>query len=251
VTFIALVQGAGPNFPTGTVSFVSGSTLLGTAPLNANGLATLTFDPNVGTDAVVAQYPGDTLFAASNSTPAGVLVAPTIQYTMNITPAIVSLASGDHTTLQIDIVSAANFTDTLSIGCAGLPPSATCTFSTSSIAVSGGGSSKLSVVLDTGTPLGAGPTASLSPHGSAATLACILPGGALLALLLYRPRRFRKQLSLLMMLLAIGAIGMLSGCGNSLDVNNTPQGSYTFQIIGKGLVSGAVQSGIVSLTVTQ
>ena len=42
-----------------------------------------------------------------------------------------------------------------------------------------------------------------------------------------------------------------SGCASSLHVNDAPDGSYTFRIIGTGAVSGATHSGTVSLTVTQ
>jgi hypothetical protein len=251
VTFISLVQGVGPNFPTGTVTFVSGSTVLGSAPLNANGLATLTFTPPQGSYSVVAKYPGDTLFAASNSTTTSILIGPTKEFVMTVTPANPTVAKGSHTTLGINIVTASTFSDTLAIGCAGLPPSATCTFSTNSIKVSGGSSAQLTVVLDTGDPLGAGASASLAKPAGNGALACILPGGALLALLLLPARRFRKQLSLLAMLLMLCTVGMLSGCANSINTNDTPAGTYTIQVVGTGAVSGATQAGTITLTVTQ
>jgi len=170
---------------------------------------------------------------------------------MNVTPSTVSMASGDHTTLSINIVTAPTFTDTLAIGCAGLPPSATCTFSTNDIKVVGGGTASLTMVLDTGNPLGAGATASLAERAPSTALACMLPGGALLALLFCRTRRFRKQLSALAMLLVLFTVGMLSGCGNSLNVKDTPPGSYTILVIGTGATSGVTQSGTIALTVTQ
>ena len=251
VNFISLVQGVGPNFPTGTVTFVSGSTVLGTATLNANGLATLNFVPQQGTYNVVAKYPGDALFAASNSTATAVIVGPTVEFTMNVTPPNVSMASGDHTTLNITIASASTFTDTLAIGCAGLPASATCTFSSNNVKVSGGSSAQLTVVLDTGNPLGAGTSAnaSLAPRASTSALACILPGGALLALLLLPIRRFRKQLSLFAMLLLMATVATLSGCANSLTTNDTPAGNYIIQVVGTGAATGATQSGTITLTV--
>ena len=255
VTFIALVQGAVANFPTGIITFSSGSTVLGTANLDERGLATLSFLPPQGIYQVVAHYPGDTLFATSNSTSNPVTVNPPVNppvaYTMTVTPSQVSLHRGDHTTLQLTIDMASSFTDTLSIGCAGLPPSATCTFSNNSIKISGGGTTTLSMVLDTGNPLGSGPTATLeSPHLKTA-LACFFPGSALLSLLFIRPRRFRKQLSALTMFFLLCSLNILSGCGNSLTINDTPSGSYNIQVIGRGLLSGSSQAGTVSLTVTQ
>jgi large repetitive protein len=251
VTFSAVVQGAGPKFPSGVVTFQSGATVLGSATLDASGLATLTFVPPQGNYNVVAQYPGDTLFARSNSASISVLVGPTVEFTMNATPSTISMQSGDHTTIQIDIVTASTFGDTLAIGCAGLPAFATCTFSNNNIHVIGGGKSTLSLVLDTGTPLGAGPTASLYSAPSSATTLCILPGGILLTMLLLRPRRFRKHLSAFTMILTLCAMGALSGCSNSFNVNDTPAGAYTIEIIGRGIASGHTQSGTILLKVTK
>ncbi|WP_263379778.1 Ig-like domain repeat protein [Granulicella paludicola] len=62
--------------PTGTVSFYNGTTLLGTATVNAAGVATITTSAlPYGTDTVVAQYPGDNNYAPE---------APTV--TVNVTP---------------------------------------------------------------------------------------------------------------------------------------------------------------------
>jgi hypothetical protein len=62
--------------PTGTVSFYNGTTLLGTATVNAAGVATITTTAlPYGTDTVVAQYPGDNNYAPE---------APTV--TVNVTP---------------------------------------------------------------------------------------------------------------------------------------------------------------------
>jgi sugar lactone lactonase YvrE len=250
VTFIGLVQGAGPNIPTGSVAFSSGATELGSAVLDGTGLATLSFIPPQGSYQLVAHYPGDALFAASDSTSTPVAVGPAVAYTMIVTPTQVALHSGDHTTLQLTINMAESFTDTVSIGCAGLPVSVTCTFSSNNVKVAGGGSTTLSMVLDTGDPLGAGATASLRSHVNT-TLAFILPGGAFLSLLGFRTRRLRRHLSIFTMLLLLCAFGMLTGCGNSLNVNDTPSGVYSIQVIGRGALSGFTQSETVSLTVTK
>jgi hypothetical protein len=250
VTFIALVQGAGHNVPTGTVTFLSGSMVLGTAALDSTGLGTLNVMPSQGTDTVVVQYPGDSLFASSTSTPSIITVGATVAYTMNITPAKVAMASGDHTTLQINIASANTYADTLDMACAGLPADATCTFSNSSIAIAGGASVSLSVVLDTGTPLGAGAKASLATSSPVA-YAWLMPGAALFGLMLLRRRRAGKLLATVVALLLLATGAGLTGCGNSLSVEKTTPGTYTFQIIARGLTSNTTQSGVVSLTVTQ
>jgi photosystem II stability/assembly factor-like uncharacterized protein len=69
VTFTATVnKGTGVPVPTGTVTFSDGTTVLGTGPLNASGVATFsTTSLGLGPHSVSAAYGGDTLYAASNS----------------------------------------------------------------------------------------------------------------------------------------------------------------------------------------
>jgi hypothetical protein len=64
----ATVQGIGSTVPAGAVSFMSGSTPLGTAPLNASGVATLYITTlAVGTYNITAQYAGNAIFLSSTS----------------------------------------------------------------------------------------------------------------------------------------------------------------------------------------
>ena len=257
VTFVSIVQGTAPRAPTGSVTFVSGSTVLGTAALNATGVATLTIHPTDPANLnVVSEYPGDSLYAASSSAATAIIVGPTVEFTIDMTPASLTMVSGAHATLQLTINSAATFTDTLALGCAGLPAYATCTFSTNSIKLAGGVVQKLSVVVDSGDPLGAGPTVtshnSSGPLSGASntTLACMLPAGAFFGLMLWKARKHRTRFAGLLMVLGLCSSAMLSGCANSFSMDTTPAGSYTFRIVGTGNSTGATQSGDVALTVT-
>jgi hypothetical protein len=255
VTLISVVQGNGSTMPTGTVTWVAGSTTLGSAKIDASGLATLTVEPSQGIYATVAQYSGDSLFAASSSAPTTITVGPTIEFTINLTPSSLSIPSGSHGSLNINITSAATFTDTLAIGCAGLPVDATCTFSTNQVPVSGGVAKSLSVEVDTGNPLGAGASAGLKPTTSSTAYSCALPAGALLALLLGLNRRKLRKLNpkvalfALIVLLGVGS-SVLTGCGSDLNMKHTPAGSYTFQIVASGNNTGVTQTATVQLTVT-
>jgi hypothetical protein len=68
VTFMATVTSAATGTPTGTVTFLDGSTSIGTGTLNASGVATFTtFSLSVGFDSITAQYGGDTNFGSSTS----------------------------------------------------------------------------------------------------------------------------------------------------------------------------------------
>ena len=69
VTFTATVSSSQGGTPTGTVTFLDGTTSLGTGTLNATGVTTFP-SPNlaVGTHSITAAYSGDPNFAASTST---------------------------------------------------------------------------------------------------------------------------------------------------------------------------------------
>jgi hypothetical protein len=70
VTFFVIVQAAAPGAgtPTGTVTFLNGSSTLGTATLNASGVAAFTTTTlTVGNHSITVSYGGDANFTASTS----------------------------------------------------------------------------------------------------------------------------------------------------------------------------------------
>jgi autotransporter-associated beta strand protein len=68
VTFTATVTSSESGTPTGTVTFLDGSTTLGTGTLNGSGVATFTTTSlAVASHSITADYDGDTNFASSDS----------------------------------------------------------------------------------------------------------------------------------------------------------------------------------------
>lgn len=68
VTFTATVTPAGAGVPTGVVTFKDGTTVLGTGPLNASGVASFRSAAlSAGSHSITAVYAGDGSFAASTS----------------------------------------------------------------------------------------------------------------------------------------------------------------------------------------
>ena len=257
ITLISVVQGHGPTGPGGTVTWASGASILGSATVDATGLAAANITPPQGSFNVVAKYSGDSLYAASDSAAIAIAVGPPVEFVIGLTPSKMSFVSGSHGSLNINITTAQNFTDTLALGCAGLPSYATCTFSTNQIAVTNGASPSLTVMVDSGAPLGIGPSAlSKQPGTSPTAYECALPAGALLALLLgihrRKLRRLNRKLLLfsMLVLLTVGST-VLSGCGSSFSQSATPVGSYTFQIVATGNKTGVSQVATVQLTVTK
>ncbi len=76
VTLTATVTATGAGAPTGTVTFLDGTTALGTGTLNANGLATLTTSALLaGTHKLTAVYAGNANYAPSTSAEVTILIA--------------------------------------------------------------------------------------------------------------------------------------------------------------------------------
>ena len=257
VTLIAVVQGTGPATPSGPVLFTNGGTVLGSATLNASGVATLNLTPATGSYNAIAAYGGDALYAPSTSPASTLTVDPASHFTLTVNPTTVSLQTKQHQTVQLTLASIKEFQDNLSLGCAGLPYAATCTFSKDQVTLQSDGSVAVSVVVDTGTPLTAGGEAQASnanyPRTSGNSLGIVLsflPLGAFASLLILRARPRRPLAHLLSALLLMAAAASAIGCG-SLSVNGTPAGKYTINITATGATSGVTVSQPVPLTVTQ
>src|SRR5262249_45174409 len=80
VTLTASVTSPGGT-PTGTVTFLNGSAVLGTVALDATGHATLSVSLAAGVHDLTAQYAGNASFAASSSDVAQVTVNPAATFT--------------------------------------------------------------------------------------------------------------------------------------------------------------------------
>jgi large repetitive protein len=253
VTLISVVHFSGPVTATGTVTFTSNGTVLGTPTLDKTGVATLTVNLLTSTPTVIASYSGDSVYAASTSTQTSITVAKPTQFTMQMSPSSVTLQSKQNSTTMLTLTSVNSFTDTLDLSCAGLPFAATCTFTNDRVTLAAGGIQAIKVVVDTGSPLTAGSQARLEQHGTGSVAAiCFLPAGALFGLLFWKGRRrMRSGLGgLLMVLLLAGLSTALSGCGG-LSINGTPQGTYVFQVTATGTGTGVTQAMDMTLTVTQ
>jgi large repetitive protein len=250
LTLVATLSGDDTIPPGGAIVFTSGTTTLGTATLNASGIATLTISPTIGTYTILATYSGDSLYTGSTSSPMAITVADTTHFTITLNPATMSLQSKQHNTIQLTLTSIQGFTDILALGCVGLPNAATCTFSTDQPSLSANGTQTASLTIDTGSPLTAGGLASNRAELRTGITLCLLPGGFLFFFSIRRSRNAGRVFGSLMALLVFVMSMAVTGCG-TLQVNGTPQGTYTFSVTAIGNKTGATQSAPIVLTVTQ
>lgn len=255
-TLISVVRSSGPIAPTGTVTFLTGSgAVAGMTAIDSTGVATLTVVLDSGPMKFSSVYSGDSVYARSSSSVVTVSSGVTTQFQMDMSPNNVTVASKQHSTINVTLTSVQGFADTLSMGCLGLPFAATCTFSADQPQLKSNGAMTVHMVIDTGSPLGAGAQATAHPEagpfskGTTPMLA-MLPVGALLGLWGLRRKKLLLARALLMLLLMTGVVAGMSGCG-SIDIKGTPAGTYLLKVTASGVNTGITLAKDVTLTVTQ
>ena len=175
------------------------------------------------------------------------------QFTLAVDQPSMTLVTSQHTTIHLSLGSVKSFTDTVNLGCLGLPLAATCTFTNSQLKLPANGIATTTLIVDTGDPLGAGTGASRAAlRGNNSTLLCMIPAGLLLAF-----RRRRRAMAvhtrlggLLLLIAALTLTIGAAGC-SGLSTTSTPPGSYTFKVVGTGQGSGITQAETITLVVTQ
>jgi hypothetical protein len=238
--------------PTGTVTFTSGTTTVGTATLNVDGVATLTPNLTAGTYTIVASYGGDSIHAPSQSTPISITTYGT-SFNLVVTPATVSLPTGQNATVTVTLTSVSGFTDTIGLGCGSLPAGVNCHFSNIAVPLAPNGTATAQLTIDTNNPLGGGATATIKQPGQRnfELAGLFLPFSFFLGWILWRFRkRHANVLSTVLILVLSGAALLATGC-IGFTQNSAAAGTYTIQVVGVGQHSDVTQYQNVTLTITQ
>jgi sugar lactone lactonase YvrE len=239
-----------PTSPTGTVTFTSGDLTLATAPIDGNGVATVTVILPGTSATLTSAYNGDANYAASSSTPDGVTIGPPPDFSIAATPSTWKMQSKQHLSVTVSLSSAEDFADTLSLGCSGLPQYATCTFSQDSKKMVAGSNASIDVIVDTGSPLLGGTQArNKDLLSSKAVLACLFPGCLFFGFLSFRSQRLRRIGTFCLLIGLFGISFGLSGCG-SIQNSGTAPGIYNFLVTATSS-TGASHYVNMQMTVTQ
>jgi hypothetical protein len=249
-----LDDGTGP-VPTGTVTFYNGTTVLGSATVNSTGAATITPSLALGANySVDAVYSGDTDHGSSTSSALSVSGTP-VDFGVIVTPATVTMASSQNTTVTVTLVSNANFSGTISLGCSALPVAVNCHFASISLNLPAGGSVSTQLTIDTNNPLSGGSSAmNRRPGAGRFSLAGLfLPLGLGFGLVFWRWRRrhahvFTMALVLILTVAAFVATGCGGGSGFS-QVTAAP-GTYVIQVTGTSTASDVTHYQNVTLDIT-
>jgi uncharacterized protein (TIGR03118 family) len=123
--------------PSGQIAFEDGNTAIGTAPLNAAGIATLTINTlAVGTHSLFASYAGDGSFGGSVSAPVTTMIAVR-DFSLGAAPTTATVTAGQSTSFNITVTPAGGFGDPITFSCPILT-GITCSFNPAIVTPNGG-----------------------------------------------------------------------------------------------------------------
>jgi hypothetical protein len=258
ITFTANVTALSPN-ASGTVTFMDGTTILGTATLSSNGGVAVSLSTNanaalitsslaMGSHQIIAVYSGDSSFAPSTSAPANDVVEDFTN--TNSGPTSQNVFPGSTTSYNFSLapVSATTFLNDVALTVTGLPPGSTYTLTPSTVA-SGSGVTGVILSVQTSSSLKAQNYPLQDAPNTRNELS--IAAGMLGLLGLGTIRKLRKNMprTLMLALLALGAllpIAALSGCAGGY-FTLTPT-TYTVTVTG---VEGPVQHAATATLIVQ
>jgi hypothetical protein len=254
VTLTAAVKG---NSPTGTVTFLNGTTSLGTAPVSGNSASFTTSFASAGSVSLTASYGGDANNLASTSSAITVtIVAPS--FAVAVSPASATVTAGQSATFTVTVTPAGGFATAVALSCGGLPSQASCAFATPSVTPSGGQPVQVMLTISTAAstadlrqnPLGLPGRGAWFPTGAVVSLAGLL-GLARVRRASLRWRQLLQAVAWLTTAWALSAsfVGCGSGGGSTSSNPGTPAGTSTISISATATGSSSPQTASIQLVV--
>ena len=241
VTMTATINSTGGT-PTGDIAFHDGNVVLGSALLNAGGIASLTLSTlAAGTHSLTASFAGAGTFAGSTSATVTTNVAAAPDFSVATSPSSVTVSAGQSAPVMVTVTPAGGFTGNVTLSCSAVS-GITCTFgSTTVMTASGPASTTMNINTTTNVPR----YGFLPPSGIG--LGGLLAALGLLSLMIWRGGRFERARVPVLGTAAVLGVFVLSltlgGCGYG--------SSYTPpQNPGPAVLTVTAQSGTLSHTAT-
>ncbi|MGC9292428.1 MAG: Ig-like domain repeat protein [Acidobacteriaceae bacterium] len=257
-TFVANVVSATSGIPTGTVSFMDGGTVIGTAALNTSGTASFTTSTlAVGTDVITAQYSGDQNFSAMQSNDISVIVLAPVQpnptLTLGLTPSVLTVVQGGTASTTLSLTPAQGYSGKVTLSCLDLPQNMTCNFASPVLQFTGNNQvQKIAVAIYTNVDTQL--ASRQAPVLFAPAIALGWPIG-LTGLLFAGKKRNRAKRSVLktwvlcVLLFTVAGFALMGCAGGGPSMFTTPAGTQTILIQATN-AQGGQQSIPLQITVT-
>jgi hypothetical protein len=241
VTFSAQVSSAVTSLePTGTVTFIDGSTSLGSATLDSFGIAKLTTSSlNGGSHSITANYSGDSVFRSSSAS----LNQMISDYLLEAVTGSLMITAGQSGTTALAVIPEGGFNQAVTFTCSGLPSGDSCNFAPPSVTPDGTNVASDTMTIST-------TRAAVKTVRASATLGSSAIGLAGLCLLVPVVTR-RKRIGLSALAGAFLALGML-GCGGGSSNSNrhvTPPPTIAQVTVTATTAGGSAHSTTVSVVI--
>ncbi len=220
--------------PGGTVNFLEGTTTLGSGTLNGSGVATFaTSTLAAGSHVITAAYVPSGVFAGSTSAAITVTVtAQAIQF--GFSPTSLTIQRGSTGATTITFTPMGGLTGTVVPNCGTLPASLSCTFSPTSVTLSGGAPQRVTLTIGTTAVSGLELPQRPGSRGLTSFYAVLLLPFLGLGAGFAGPGRRRKLrgiwMALLVTTVSAGAMLGLNGCGSSSKSKTAAPGTYTVNV---------------------
>lgn len=236
--------------PTGTGTFLEGTTVLGTGAL-ANGAASVDNSQlTVGTHTITFHYSGDANFQPNTaSSTVTVTTAPAPDFSISSTPASLNVTRGQTVKAQLTITANGGLSGSVTFACSGLPAESTCTFNPATLTATPGQASATTLTITTTAPNAA--LRDLLRVTRARTMTAV-------AFLLIVPFCGGRRRQWFRLSLVIGVLTLTTwtlGCGGSGSSSNgstdtgSPAGSYTVTVTASSSSGGTTITHTLPLTV--
>jgi hypothetical protein len=224
--------------PTGTVTFVSGSTTLGIAPLTS-GTATLSVSfAAVGAYSIIANYSGDNANLPGTSNTLSITITIP-DFTLTAARIAQLVNRGQPVTTTVTVAPLNGYNGTVNLACTALPAETTCSFAPSSLAPATGAATATLTINTT-------PSSTTSAQSEPPPRSRPLPHiiwAAVIACLALSPKHLRRNSlrSSLFALAFLGALLTLTACSSSPAAANPAPPTH---------FDPGTPTGIQSITIT-
>jgi hypothetical protein len=228
---------------TGSVTFLDGSTTVGTATPDANGNAVLVKTFAGGVHNLVAKYSGDAALSQSDSSGTPVMVN-IMDYTVQVFPAAVTIHDGFNGTASLNFTPLGGFAQPVQLACGSLPANVSCSFSKSTLTLDGTNPSAVTLTIGTVSTV-----AKLNDnHGLWSGSSGLLLVAMLLPLGFRKRFKHSRTVACLLLLAFYGA-----GCVSSKTYNSNvaAAGTYTVNVTASSVGGPSAKPVALSVTIVK